>query len=293
MRCISLLVSCWIAVTAASPSYADEKSMLMLTTSQGFQHPVVARKDGKLSMAEEIVVGLGKKHRISVTASKDGRLITAGNLGKYDAVFFFTQGEIDARGNFGDTPMNPDDRNAILDYVKKGGGFVGTHCGGADTFHKWELVENNSKRKPFLEMVGGEFVGHGPQQVSRVDVVDPSFPAVKGWPKSFALNDEWYAYAGFHKNMRVLMMLQTEGMKDKLYDRQPYPITWCSNYGTGRVFYTGMGHREDVWENPLYQQMIAQAMLWAVGLIEADATPNLKSLFGDEDAALTRINPAG
>jgi type 1 glutamine amidotransferase len=279
---ISFVVSGAVASLFTTYSAAETSTILMVSISQGFQHPVVERKGGELSLAERIVVQLGKKHGFAVTATKDGRLINRENLAKYSATLFFTQGEIDQRGPHGDSPMRTEDREAILEYVKSGGGFVGTHCGGADTFHQWQ---------PFLDMVGGEFIGHGPQQVSRVEVVDHSFPAVQGWPKAFSLNDEWYAYRGFHRNMRVLMMLQTEGMRDKLYDRQPYPITWCSRYGKGRVFYTGMGHREDVWTNPLYQQMIAKSLLWAAGRIEADASPNLKELFGDEKSALTRINP--
>ena len=52
-----------------------------------------------------------------------------------------------------------------------------------------------------------------------------------------------------------------------------------------------MGHREDVWTNPLYQEMVAQGVLWSLGMVEGDATPNLKKLFGDEADALKRINP--
>src|SRR3989441_11246394 len=33
-------------------------------------------------------------------------------------------------------------------------------------------------------------------------------------------------------------------------DKTPgdYPIAWCKEYGKGRVFYTSLGHREDVWD---------------------------------------------
>jgi type 1 glutamine amidotransferase len=45
--------------------------------------------------------------------------------------------------------------------------------------------------------------------------------------------------------------------------------------GKGRVFYTSMGHREDVWTNPLFQQIILGGMAWAVGNVEAEVKPNL------------------
>lgn len=266
---------------------AEKKRVLLFTKSSAFEHSVVSRGEGgELGLAERIVVDLGKKHGFDVVVTKDGREVTAEKLKNYDALFFFTQGDLTQSGRDNQPPMRMEDRPAILEYVRNGGGFVAAHCGGADTFHGWP---------EFLSMVGGEFIGHGPQQEGTVDVVDPNFPAVKGWPKSFSLVDEWYAYRGFNENMHVLMMLRTEGLSggrdQKLYARADYPITWCSQYGKGRVFYTGLGHREDVWENQLYQNMIGSALLWALGEVEGDATPNLKKLFGDEKKALLRINP--
>ena len=42
-----------------------------------------------------------------------------------------------------------------------------------------------------------------------------------------------------------------------------------------RVFYTSMGHREDVWTNPLFQQVLLGGLSWAAGNVEADVKPNL------------------
>jgi type 1 glutamine amidotransferase len=52
-------------------------------------------------------------------------------------------------------------------------------------------------------------------------------------------------------------------------------MTWARKQGEGRVFYTSMGHREDVWTNPLFQQVILGGMAWAVGNVEAEVKPNL------------------
>lgn len=285
-----LALAGWVQLTATILASEQEKpKVLMFTKSSGFQHSVVARgPKGELGLAERTLRELAEKHGFDVNITKDGSQIHAAGLKKYQAVLFFTQGNLTVPGVDKQTPMKADDRQAILEFVRAGGGFVGTHCGGADTFHEW----NDKGRKPFLEMVGGEFIGHGPQQVTSVEVVDPQFPAVKMWPNAFTLNDEWYAYKEFQPNIRVLMMIHTKGMKNNLYERPNYPITWCSNYGNGRVFYTGIGHREDVWTNPRYQQMVATAVLWSLKKVDADATPNLKELFGDVETGLKRINPA-
>ena len=43
----------------------------------------------------------------------------------------------------------------------------------------------------------------------------------------------------------------------------------------GRVFYTSLGHRDDVWTNPVFQQILLGGLTWAAGNVEADITPNL------------------
>jgi len=49
-------------------------------------------------------------------------------------------------------------------------------------------------------------------------------------------------------------------------------------YGTGRVFYTSMGHRKDVWTNPNFQQVLLGGIDWATGKAEADVTPNMEKV---------------
>lgn len=290
MKRVQWAWACLFCVSVGGLHAADPPRVLMLTKSQGFEHSVVHRKSPEeLSMAERIVTDLGKTHGFDVTCTKDGTTITPEGVRGYDVLYFFTQGEIDgdpAESRDKAPAVPKETRGCVLEFVEAGGGFVGTHCGGADTWHNWR----EGKIKPFLDMVGGEFIGHGAQQVSTVRVVDPKFPALAGWPAQLSINDEWYAYKGFQKNMRILLMLETEGMSGLLYKRDDYPITWCSNHGRGRVFYTGLGHREDVWENPLYQQMVAKAILWAAGKIDGDASSNLEAVYGDAQSALTRLN---
>jgi type 1 glutamine amidotransferase len=49
-------------------------------------------------------------------------------------------------------------------------------------------------------------------------------------------------------------------------------------YGQGRVFYTNMGHREDVWDNPVFQTVLVGGLNWAVHNVDADVTPNIEQV---------------
>jgi type 1 glutamine amidotransferase len=73
----------------------------------------------------------------------------------------------------------------------------------------------------------------------------------------------------------VLLVQDTSSMKGNMYQRAPYPATWARMYGQGRVFYTSMGHREDIWTNPVFQDVLMGGIHWALRDVEADVTPNI------------------
>ena len=64
-------------------------------------------------------------------------------------------------------------------------------------------------------------------------------------------------------------------MKDKVYQRPPFPATWARMHGKGRVFYTSMGHREDVWTKAEFQTVLLGGLAWALRNVDADVTPNI------------------
>ena len=67
-------------------------------------------------------------------------------------------------------------------------------------------------------------------------------------------------------------------MEGPMYQRPPYPATWARSHGKGRVFYTSMGHREDVWTNPIFQDILVGGIKWALGEVNAETAPNLKQV---------------
>jgi type 1 glutamine amidotransferase len=75
----------------------------------------------------------------------------------------------------------------------------------------------------------------------------------------------------------VLSVIDAPAMKGIEYQRPPFPSTWARKEGDGRVFYTAMGHREDVWTNPTFQSILIGGVRWALGEVEADVTPNLEA----------------
>jgi type 1 glutamine amidotransferase len=269
----SLLPFGW-AAAADTP----KKRVLMFTRSQGYEHAVVKRgPNNELSLAERIVTDLSKKHGFELTCTKDGREFLPETIAKYDAFLFETTGDLTKEGGDKQPPMPPEGKQALLRAIANGKGFVGCHC-ASDTFHspgKSNENQSSSQMDPYIAMLGGEFIVHGAQQKARMHVVDRTFPGAQ-LPEHFDLLEEWYALKNFAPDLHVILVQDTEGMKGAMYQRPRFPATWARMHENGRVFYTSMGHREDVWQNPLFQALLMGGLSWALGNVQPLITTNLE-----------------
>ncbi len=84
------------------------------------------------------------------------------------------------------------------------------------------------------------------------------------------------ALKNFAPDLHVILVQDTAGMEGAMYERPSFPATWARKHEKGRVFYTSMGHREDVWENPMFQTLLVGGLTWAFGDVDAKVEPNIK-----------------
>jgi uncharacterized protein len=265
---------------------AKKKSLLVFTKSSGWEHDVVKRSDGRPSIVEAAVATLGQQHGFEVTTSKDGQIFDSKDLRNHTAVLFFTTGDLTKPGTDKNPPMTPKGKQALLDAVRSGLGFVGVHA-ASDTFHTEPDPPDNSNRyiahgeqsDPYLRMLGGEFIVHGSNprlQTANVSVKDTKFPGLEGVASPVSFTEEWYSLKDFVPDLHVILTLETEGMKGECYQRPPYPMTWARMHGKGRVFYTAMGDRPENWSNPFFLNVLAGGIRWATHDANASLDSNLK-----------------
>ena len=273
-----------ILLAATSTATAAPKKILFFTKSSAYEHSVISWKNGRPSFAEKILIELGAKNGWEFTFSKDGSKFSPAYLNQFDAVFFYTTGDLCSEGNDKQPPMTPSGKQALFDYVRGGKGFIGTHS-ATDTFHTDNesqkgpdrYVNHGTNSDPYCCFIGGEFIIHGAQQVATNRVIDPKFPGFETIGDSFAFHEEWYSLKDFAADDHVLTVIDAPHMKGPIYERPPYPNTWARTEGNGRVWYTALGHREDVWTNPTFQQILVGGIKWALGDAPADVTPNLQT----------------
>jgi uncharacterized protein len=238
------------------------KRLLVLGEEKGYRHEAV-------SHAMATIERLGRESGLWVTTIRtDTEVLTkqkleynAKNLNDFDAVLFYTGGELE---------MKPEQKASLLSFVHDDGkGFIGVHS-ATITFTSWP---------EYGEMIGGYFDEHPWVTFDAPIIVeDPNFPGMQQWPKSFILKDEIYQMKDYSRDkVRVLMRLDASKLdlnnphvhrKDR-----DFAVTWAKTYGKGRVFYSTLGHVEQNWDDPRFQKMYLEAIKWAMGLVDADVTP--------------------
>src|SRR5262245_59774867 len=170
----------------AAPVTQPKRKILFFSKSSGFENSVISYKNGQPSHAENVLLELGEKNGWEFTFSKDGSIITPEGLKPFDAVFFYTTGDLTTPGTDKQPPMPENGRQTLRDYVASGKGFIGTHS-ASDTFH----TANEAKKGPdryanhgldadaYVRLLGGEFIIHGKQQTATMRCVDPKFPGME------------------------------------------------------------------------------------------------------------------
>ena len=279
---------------ADDPAAFPTKRILFFSKSSGWEHEVIRdpavtdrpvnTSNGNLvpGLAFRVLKELGARDNIEFTFSKDGSLFTPAYLAQFDAFLFYTSGDLTKPGTDGNPPMTPAGKEALLQAVAAGKGFIGTHS-ASDTFHSpggeaktgHRFLADGANADPYIKMLGGEFIMHGQQQVSHLVVADPRFPGIIAVAPDNKIFDEWYTLKDFSDDLHVLLVQDTTGMTGFLYARPNFPSTWVHMYGRGRVFYTSLGHRDDMWTSALFQSVLVGGINWAVGRTDADLTPNI------------------
>jgi hypothetical protein len=251
-----------------------KQKVLYFSRSAGFEHDAVKLKDGKPSISDRILTELGKRNGFEVICTKDGRVFD-GDLDQYDAIAFYTSGDLTKPNKAKTPPMSPEGKKKLLHAIAAGKGFVALHA-STDSFHsKGPRNQNQTEIDPYIAMLGGEFIVHGAQQESIIRAASPNFPGVKQFGQTQKLKEEWYTLKNFAKDLHVILIEDNEGMEGDCYQRPPFPATWARMHRKGRVFYTSFGHRDDIWTNPDVQGIIAGGLAWTMGNIKVDVTPNI------------------
>jgi type 1 glutamine amidotransferase len=223
------------------------KQVLVVTHTEGFRH-------SSIPDAERTIEALGRESgafavRFCRTGDEVRTALSAPGLATVDAVVF-----ANTTGNLG-VPDLP----AFLTWIADGHGFAGMHS-AADTYHD---------EPAYLEMLGNEFRTHGAESSIEAIVENPGHPATAPLGTRFATFDEIYKFVRPNRGEVTMLLSLDRHPMDGLPEQgqaADLPLAWAKAYARGRVFYTALGHREDVWRNATYRQHVLGGLLWVLNI---------------------------
>jgi type 1 glutamine amidotransferase len=244
----------------AKPKQA--RKVLVFSKTAGFRH-------GSIEVGVEAMKRMGAATgAFEVTATEDESFFEPDKLKGFDAVIMLnTTGEV-----FKGEEEGREDRlkASLVEFVKGGKGLIGMHS-ATDTYKNW---------KEYNDMMGGAFNAHPWHEKVRLKNLDPNHPLTKAFGgKSFEVTDEIYQFredTASPDERRMLLSLSGEiedTGKGKYGKDGLYPISWCDDYGDGRIFYCSLGHRDEIYWNPVVLQHYLAGIQFALGDLEADASP--------------------
>jgi type 1 glutamine amidotransferase len=220
------------------------KRLLAITESAGFAHKVSRMENGRPSLVDRTVQELGESGGFEVITSQDSRgSIKAEWLKGFDAVFFYTTGELS---------ITPDGKAALLDFVRSGKDFAGSH-GATDTLYGWP---------EYGELIGAYFDKHPGLREVTVRIDDPGHPSTTHLARSFKVREEVYQFkTPFSRDkLHILMHFDYPGATHS------GAAAWTKRYGAGRVFYTALGHDEAIWRDERFRKHLLGGLLYVLGL---------------------------
>lgn len=291
------------ALVTWSPAWADNEAgskirVLLVTDSGGFIHDSVG-------VAEEVMNEIGPKNGMEVTTyrftrdpnqvvkikekgsdtvvekrlldkysadfrARTGLTVEPENCGRinketlknFDVVLFFTTGN----------PVNKEELQDLQEWVRNGGGFAGTHC-ATDTLYN----------TTYGELIGAYFQNHPWHQKVRLNVESPDHPGAAGFKDGDEITDEIYQFHNepySRDKLHIILSIDNDSIDTQKQgvarEDKDFAVAWVRDYGKGKVFYTSLGHRKEVWRDKRFQDHLIGGIKWAAGVVPGDSTPSAK-----------------
>ncbi len=221
----------------ASDKQPEALHVLVFSKTAGFRH-------GSIEAAVKAIQSAAADNNMVIVATEDAKVFDDDHLAAIDVIVFLnTTGDI----------LNDSQQAAMERFIQSGGGWVGIH-GAADTEYEWPW---------YGKMMGAYFAGHPAVQSGRIVVKDKSHPAMKHLPEHWERVDEWYDYRGVPDETVQILATLDESTYEGGGMGASHPIAWCHEYDGGRAMYTGGGHTDESFSEPLFMQHVIAGIQWA------------------------------
>ena len=270
------------------------RKLLVNTTVKGFPHSAIPYAAKAFEIMGEMTGAF------DAVVSDDIAMFEPDNLKQFDAVLMDnTTGNLFLPHPKKLSKLSPEEKakaqqydtllkKSLADFVKGGGGLIGVHA-ATDCHYAWP---------EYGEMMGARFWGHPWTESVTVKIDDPAHPLNRAFKGSnFVVDDEIYQFNEPYsrEKLRVLLSLDTSRTnmdKGKAIKRtdDDFAVSWVRSYGAGRVFYCSLGHKHEIFWNPVVLEHYLDGIQFALGDLDADTTPTAKLPSDYADKSMAGLN---
>jgi type 1 glutamine amidotransferase len=142
--------------------------------------------------------------------------------------------------------MTPEQERAVASFVEGGGSFLNLH-------NSMGLYPPHG---PYLDLLGGRYIGHGPLERFRVEVVDHDHPITRGVEPFFVADEQ---HTPPYDEARVHLIL-----RNRSDDGKSAAAGWVREPGRGRLCHLANGHTLEALVHPMYQRLMINAVRWCL-----------------------------
>jgi type 1 glutamine amidotransferase len=228
------------------PAARTLSNVLVFSRTVGYRHD-------SIPTGIETIRRLGEQNGFAVQQTEDPAMFTDQALAAFQVVVFMST-TADVLG---------DEQQAAFErYIAAGNGWVGVHS-AADTEYDWAWYGG---------LLGGDawFLIHPAIQNAELQVEDAAHASTAHLPATFTLQDEWYNYRNNPRpEVNVLLRLNEASYQvGEGAMGADHPIAWYHEYAGGRAWYTGLGHRIELYSDPQFVNHLLGGIRWAAGVSE-------------------------
>src|SRR5215211_7173130 len=231
-----------LCCSALQPTSAAGERLLVFTKTADYRHD-------SIPAAVAALRAIAARHGIEVEHTEDAESFQPDKLTIYKAVAFVnTTGEV----------LDEAQQRAFEAFVAAGGNFLGAHS-AADTEYDWPW---------YGELVGAWFKSHPPGL--QTGTVRFARPLGGSWPVAWRVTDEFYNY----RNRPSAEVTVISALDESTYEGgemgAEHPIAWCRKIHGGRAWYTGLGHRPELFADATFLAHLEKGLLYAASKSEED-----------------------
>jgi len=237
---------CFLLVSCASSSQTSNNNssalrLLVFSKTAGYRHASI--EDGLAAIRI-----MATEHHILVDATEDATTFTLDNLKRYKTVVFLsTTGTI----------LDDAQKRAFEQYIRAGGGYIGIHS-ASDTEYNWPW---------YGQLVGAYFKSHpSTLQQASITVEDAQHVSTSALPHTWERTDEWYNFRSNPRSQVHVLLTLKEATYQGGTMGHDHPISWYHDFDGGRSWYTGMGHTETSFQEPLFLTHVWGGVTYAARL---------------------------